>query len=220
LIDFGDTNEVIAVRTRVSWIFILIQVTALTMLGHDRAPLSLEIYVYNRAEVPRAILLRAERRVTLILRDSGVQSHWLDCIAPPDSAGPCSGPANPGSVAVQIVHGTTKMRDEIFGAAFLDEDGTGRQTDVFYDRLDEFHRDWNVSLPELLGNVITHEIGHLLLGLHAHSPAGIMRPVWSVNDLWQGERGALLFSAEQSKLIRQRLERSAMAESEVVSNAN
>jgi hypothetical protein len=198
---------VIAVRTRVSWIFIFIQVMALDMLGHDRAPLSLEIYVYNQAEVPRAILLRAERRVTLILRDSGVQPEWLDCIPLPGAASPCSGPAHPGSVAVQIVHGTTKMRDEIFGAAFLDEDGTGSQTDVFYDRLDELHRDWNISLPELLGNVIAHEIGHLLLGLHAHSPGGIMRPVWSPAELLLAERVASFFSADQSKLIRQRLER-------------
>ena len=190
------------------WIVIFLQLTALETLAHSTTTIPLEIYVYNQAQVPQAVLVRAERRVTLILRDSGVQPEWLDCTLA-DRPSPCSGAASPGSLAVQIVHGTTKMRDEIFGAAFLGEDGIGRQTDVFYDRLNELHRDWSIELPELLGNVMAHEIGHLLLGFHAHSLTGIMRPVWSSSELWQAQRGALLFSPQQSKLIRQRLERFA-----------
>lgn len=195
------------------WIVIFMQLTALDMLAHSNALLPFQIYVYNQAQVPQAVLARAERRVTLILRDSGVQPEWLDCMALAGRPSSCSGAAIPGSVAVQIVHETTKMRDEIFGAAFLGEDGIGRQSDVFYDRLNELHRDWNIELPELLGNVMAHEIGHLLLGFHAHSLTGIMRPVWSSSELWQAQRGALLFSPQQSKLIRQRLERFAMTES-------
>jgi len=194
-------------------IVIFLQLTALETLARGSTPILLEIYVYNQAQVPQSVLSHAERRVTLILRDSGVQPEWLDCMALPSAADPCSGIAIDGSIAVQIVHGTTKMRDEIFGAAFLGEDGFGRQTDVFYDRLNDLHRDWNIALPELLGNVMAHEIGHLLLGFHAHSPTGIMRPVWSPAELWQAERGVLFFSADQSQLIRRRLERFAMVES-------
>ena len=215
----GDINEVFAMRARSFWIVIFAQLTALEMLAHDGAPLSLEIYVYNQAQVPKRILSRAEQRVTVILRDSGVEPEWRECSVS-EGGRDCSGPATPGSVAMQIVHRTTKMSDEIFGAAFLGEDGIGRQTDVFYDRLTELHRDWNVALPELLGNVMAHELGHLLLGFHAHSVAGIMQPVWATKELELVERGALVFTAEQSRLIRQRLERFAMAASAGAASGN
>ena len=112
------------------------------------------------------------------------------------------------------------MSDEIFGAAFLGEDGIGTQTDVFYDRLNELHQDLNIALPELLGNVMAHELGHLLLGFHAHSVVGIMQPVWATKELEQAERGGLVFTAEQSRLIRQRLERFAMAMPESAGDGN
>jgi len=191
---------------RCFWVVIFLQLAALEVLAHSSTPIPLEIYVYNHAQVPPAILSRAERRVTLILRESGVQPEWLDCTTLAGAGSRCLGLAIPGSIAVQIVHGTTKMRDEIFGAAFLGEDGFGRQTDVFYDRLSDLNRNWNISLPELLGNVMAHEIGHLLLGFDAHAPTGLMRSTWSPAELWQAEKGALFFSADQSKLIRRRLE--------------
>lgn len=189
------------------WIVIFIQLTALNLLARNGTALPLDIYVYNQAHVPSALLSRAEARVSIILRLSGVQSRWTDCMDHAAGENVCLGSATPFSVSIQIVSGTTKMSDEIFGAAFLGEDGVGRQTDIFYDRLNDLHEDWNISLSELLGNVMAHEIGHLLLGFHAHSPSGIMRPVWSPAELWQAERGGLFFSADQSKLIRRRLER-------------
>lgn len=196
------------------WIVIFVQLTALESFAHPATALPLEIYVYNQAGVPQAILSRAEQRVTRILRRSGVEPEWLDCSAPGAGGRDCSGLPARGSVTVQIVHGTMKMSDDIFGAAFLGEDGIGRQTDVFYDRINQLHQNANVALPELLGNVMAHELGHLLLGLNAHSALGIMSPVWAREKLWQAERGALVFTDEQSKRMRERLGRFAIAASE------
>lgn len=196
------------------WIVVFMQLSALELLAHAGTPLPLEIYVYNQAGVPQGILSQAEQRVAVILGRSGVEPEWLDCSAPGAGKRDCSGLPAPGSVTVQIVHGTTKMCDEIFGATFLGEDGTGRQTDIFYDRINLLHQDWNIALPELLGNVMAHEIGHLLLGLNAHSAGGIMSALWTHKELWQVERGALLFSVEQSKRMRERLARLAIAVSE------
>jgi hypothetical protein len=211
---------VIAMRARSFWIVLFIQLAALELLAHNNAPLPLEIYVYNQAAVPQSILSRAEQRVTLILQFSGVQPEWLDCSLAGAGGRDCSGPPAPGSMAVQIVHEPTKMRDEIFGAAFLGENGFGSQTDVFYDRINELHREWDIALPELLGHVMAHEIGHLLLGFKAHSATGIMCPIWKEEQLSRAGRGELWFSAEQSKLIRQRLERFAMVASEGAGNGN
>ena len=78
---------------------------------------------------------------------------------------------------------------EVFGVAFLSDEGTGCYSDVFYDRAMELHADWNVSLSDILGNVIAHELGHLLLGSNSHSRAGIMRAHWQGEELHRLSRG-------------------------------
>jgi len=220
LTELGDTNEVIAMRACGFWIVIFIQWTALELFAQTNRPLPLEIYVYNPVRVPQAILSRAEQRVSAILGRSGVEAEWLDCSAIGPERGRCAGLPAPGSVTVQIVQGTTKMSEEVFGATFLGTDGTGRQADIFYDRINALHEDWNIALAELLGNVIAHELGHLLLGLNAHSPTGIMSPVWTHKELSQAQRGALVFSVEQSKRIQKKLGDFASASPQRPSSGN
>ena len=72
---------------------------------------------------------------------------------------------------------------EVFGVAFLSDEGTGCYSDVFYDRAMELHADWHVGLSDILGSVMAHELGHLLLGSNSHSPAGVMRAHWQGEEL-------------------------------------
>lgn len=56
----------------------------------------------------------------------------------------------------------------MFGVAFLAEDGSGKQSDIFFDRIDKAHRANGTSTSSLLGAVTAYELGHLLPGSHAH----------------------------------------------------
>jgi hypothetical protein len=53
----------------------------------------------------------------------------------------------------------------------------------------------------LLGYIIAHELGHLLLG-PGHAPSGIMRATWDMNDLEAIRQGRLKFSREECARIR------------------
>ena len=57
------------------------------------------------------------------------------------------------------------------------------------------------EVPILLGCVIAHEIGHLLLGLNSHSGSGIMQRRWERKQITQVMTGTPLFTHE-AKLIR------------------
>ena len=59
-----------------------------------------------------------------------------------------------------------------------------------------------LEIPIILGCVIAHELGHLLLGTNGHSRTGIMQPRWEPNQVRQLMIGTLLFTTEQSKLMR------------------
>lgn len=188
------------------WIAALILLAALEAWPQEVQQPSVEIYVYNQAGVSASVLSGAEKDATRIFHVSGVRTTWVECSTAEVAATDCKGLPQPGDVVLQIVHETRKLKDDVFGAAFLGQDGTGQHTNVFYDRVNELNRDWRVSLPDILGHVMAHEIGHLLLGLNSHSVAGIMRGYWESEELKAVERGRLLFSVEQSRLMRERLD--------------
>ncbi len=111
----------------------------------------------------------------------------------------------PAYLAVRIVPRSMHSASEVFGVAFLSDEGTGCYSDVFYDRARELHADWNVGLSDILGNVMAHELGHLLLGSNSHSGAGIMRAQWQAEELRRLSRGSLWFTSEQASHMRGKL---------------
>jgi hypothetical protein len=54
----------------------------------------------------------------------------------------------------------------------------------------------------ILGHVMAHEVGHLMLPHGAHTPAGIMSPRIESDRFGQALGGDLLFTANQSELMR------------------
>jgi len=59
--------------------------------------------------------------------------------------------------------------------------------------------------------VMAHEIAHLLLGTNAHSRLEIMGAKWKKKELLRAGKGELLFTEEDSQLMRQRLSKARQA---------
>ena len=82
---------------------------------------------------------------------------------------------------------------------------TGRDlASVFYERVKDLawgaDKDGN-EIPLILGNVIAHEVGHLLLGTNSHSPAGIMCANWDQEYVRLAMRGHQFFSLDESAAL-------------------
>jgi hypothetical protein len=78
----------------------------------------------------------------------------------------------------------------------------GRITNVFYHRVEELAREVQSFEFQILGNIMAHEIGHLLLASAGHSPTGIMKAKWSREELQPSSVGFLLFTPQQAILIQ------------------
>ncbi len=65
---------------------------------------------------------------------------------------------------------------------------------VFFDLLRKAASEFQLNTSLVLGNIIAHELGHLLLGANAHSKWGLMRARWTREDLVAADRGELSFS--------------------------
>ena len=76
---------------------------------------------------------------------------------------------------------------------------------MFYVSVAKLHEDFHANLSRVLGHVMAHEIGHLLLGTNAHSTVGIMRPQWQGPELRSIGMGTFLFTPEQARTMGDKL---------------
>jgi hypothetical protein len=78
---------------------------------------------------------------------------------------------------------------------------------VFYTHIQYVAEQHGLQPEVLFGYVLAHEIGHLLLGPHAHSAAGLMRAYWDRHDIAHGvAQGTFTFSADEADRIRRVLQ--------------
>lgn len=90
---------------------------------------------------------------------------------------------------------------DTLGEAFLSLDNAGYIADVYYEVVQTVAAAQEVELTTLLGYVIAHELGHLLLG-PGHSTRGVMRAGWDFRDLEAIRQGGLKFSPAEGDRMR------------------
>ena len=167
--------------------------------------LRIRVLVNDSVGVNHSVLKQAEEEASWLLRSAGITIDWVHCSNTAD----CRRPPRSNEFVLHIASNGKTTSDFVFGEAFLAPDGTGKYVDVFFNRMRETDGDINVG--QLLGAVSAHELGHLLLGSHAHSLVGIMEPVWKRDALHRIARRNLTFTPEQIRSIRNRLQSSRVA---------
>jgi len=159
------------------------------------------VYVYDDSQVPRDTLARAEQQATSVYAHAGLGVRLINCTHPGIEA--CHSGDEPGDLILRI---TTKIarstNDAAFGLAYLGADGNGRYADVFWPRIEELQASSKIDAGRLLGAVMAHEMGHLLLGSNAHAVGGIMEARWQGWELRRTNMGTLLFLPGQAKQMR------------------
>ena len=167
---------------------------------------NLTISVFNDAGVGQSVWLQAQSRATEIMRRSGISLIWLDCGSPvsgmPDPN--CSAISYPAHLSVRVVPKISPVKGHIFGQTFQDAAGEGNYALVYYASIKAFRGATTVPVGDLLGCVVVHELGHLLLGTASHFSTGLMSAVWQDPELQQVVRGNLLFSGGEGERMRSR----------------
>lgn len=174
----------------------------------------LRVSLFNDAHIDAATLAEAQARASSLFSQAGIEIDWLACrpADPSDfspSASPCSALAWPVHLSIRIRPRALSVSPETFGQAFVDAAGQGIYSNVYYQNLALSTNHPQLSDGDLLGFVIAHELGHLLLGTNSHSPVGLMQARWDSVALHAASRSALFFTPAQSATLRARLSESA-----------
>jgi hypothetical protein len=166
--------------------------------------------VYNYAHLDPTALTNTEGVAAAIFQEVGVETAWVDCpLSWTDLKRypTCQETMQTTDLVLRILPKSMAMKvrtgDDALGFAKpCPEDEPACDLTVFYHRVDGLATD-GYPADRILGHVIAHEVGHVLLGPGAHSDIGIMRGVWSRHDLQHISWGLLLpFTADQRKQLR------------------
>jgi len=141
--------------------------TAGTSIAADQ---QLIVRVDRDVPVPDDFVQLAEDRAAEIFSRIGVRVRWIDVNAAVREH--LSAPFTLVLVNAYRNPGLSARLEESLGLA---EPQVGR-AHIFYDRIDALRARTNLNVPALLGDVMAHELGHLMLPPPGHSSNGIMRP--------------------------------------------
>jgi hypothetical protein len=92
------------------------------------------------------------------------------------------------------------------GVAVGTREKRGTLAYAFYDRIKDVTQTIGADKGLILGHVIAHEIGHLLLPYDSHANSGLMRGGWDTRQALSASRGSLTFTPQEAALIRARLQ--------------
>jgi hypothetical protein len=183
----------------------------------ERVP-AVTVQIHDYEHLPGERLSRASEIVSQLYEKIGVRIEWFGAMRQNTrdtrssrSAVEQSGPDGPAAQMTVIIL-TSKMAargripEGVLGyAAVPAEGGMGRIAYVIYDRVRQVAAGGPASETELLGFVIAHETGHLLLGRGSGTATGLMKCQWDRRNMQQLDALKLGFTELQAVRIRNRL---------------
>ena len=163
----------------------------------------MNISVCNFGEASRKAVTNAETEVSAFFRAANVNVVWKSCDDLPGTA--------PSTVRWFVL----RLRDikplslpvtsaslDVMGRAFVADSGEGDIADAYVEAIKDLAGQYRTDAGTLLGYVIVHELGHLLLGPgHMDNGVNVMRAKWSPDELRALKQRWLRFTKPQEAAL-------------------
>ncbi len=158
------------------------------------AVLRIRVLVCDQAGLPRETLIEAQRLASLVFQEAAIELFWLD--------GGQSSVAEADYV-LRIHCCFDKLNTRLHRRTVAFAPAQGRHITVFWDRIRTEAAAGSHPEALMLGYVVAHELGHLLLPPAYHSPYGIMQNRLNYDDWSRARRvGSLFFSEKEADQMR------------------
>jgi hypothetical protein len=176
----------------------------------SKSEAAVTIRTYNYAAVPAEHLDAAKSEAAHIFKKARITLEWIECRVPGGATGAaCTEPLLAGrDLMLRLVDRAPAHSERIvaLGESMLDGEQRGgvlMTVDLFPVRA--IARRMSTSIATLLGRAVSHEIGHLLLGSAEHPRLGLMRALWSHEELRGLKPAHWGFSSREAAQMRQTL---------------
>lgn len=142
--------------------------------------LTILVRILDIANMDRTLLVQAEAVASEIYAQAGISVHWVHAA----SSSVASRVPFPEAYRVDVrlsMNTPENLKPGALASAFpFARDGV--RVVLYYDRFKPLLSEHRNGAPKILGHVLAHEIGHVLIGTNSHSDRGLMRRYWSRDD--------------------------------------
>ena len=179
---------------------IVVALSAGTLFAADR----MNVSICNPGQLPDSVVARAKAEAESVFRSVEVRIEWKGCEdAPAESR---SGERwytlrLRNDKPLETSHASAL---DAMGRAFISDSHAGSMADAYFKAIEHLAAWQQADAGALLGYVIAHELGHLLLG-PGHTADGVMRSGWNAHELKALRQHWLRFNQEECARIRQEL---------------
>jgi hypothetical protein len=190
------------------WNLVLGLATVLAVIGPrevEAAPVV--VRVYQSVGLDPALERASLTEATAVFRDAFVTVRWLLCSSADQvDREACALPLRAGDRVVRIVEGPRTPDSRVpLGEAAVPANQDGVLATIYYDRVARVAAQARIAVGALLGRVIAHELGHLLMASSSHATGGLMRASWNLHQLAQGRPVHWSFSPDEVRTLQRRI---------------
>jgi hypothetical protein len=178
-------------------------------VDESTAGVPVNVWIYDGFGVTLDDITAARAEADAILRRAGIAPVWFHCGLVDrnwqDPRDRCKSGVGPDEIFVRVLRSSRLGEDHRvpLGEAQVDTQGhRGWIATVFADRVARTSNRAGANARGVLGRVIAHEIGHLLIGTSHHSRKGLMRAVWTDLELRRSIGLEWRFSASEARSMR------------------
>jgi hypothetical protein len=175
-------------------------------IAESRDMLSVTVRIHDYVGIPIACMTSAQENVKDLYAAIGVNTIWAETKHPGKSPEPAA-KYIPGELLINIVTPAMSRRmgvaEPTLGLAAVTHLSGGKIAYLLFDHIRHVALSSGGEAADILGLVIAHEMGHLLLPFGSHSQNGLMRPSWRPEDFTLGSQPA--FTQAQADGIRELL---------------
>jgi hypothetical protein len=162
----------------------------------EASQLQFVVHVYNYAGVPDRLIDEAEREASRLFSRSDIRPLWVSCPLSPECG------ATRG-LTVNLIPSPSEKAEgrHPFGYAL------GTTAWVAPGNLRQVVDAQLAPFPVVLGHVMAHELGHLLLGENSHAEGGVMQARYGIREWQRAARGQMYFSSGEGEKLRDSVRR-------------
>ena len=174
-----------------------------TELAATEAPrASITVRVYRQgADLSSALEDRALREAETVLRAAFVDLRWQDCTRQ-DRSVACDVPAGPSELLLVVRDGSPcQEMPARLGHAIAG----GVMATVHLNCIAWLARESRTDAAVLLGRVIAHELGHLMMRTSSHPGRGLMRAKWTLVEVRRNHATDWAFTPDDVRAMHQPL---------------
>lgn len=156
------------------------------------------VLLQNDAGVAPAVVASAQAEVVRLYGLIGVEVTWVTKV-------PEYGTRLRIVCLVAWEPADRRFPESVMGFTNTGPGGRGILAYVFWRRVERASQKFTAAQHTLLGVVIAHELGHMLLPNQSHAKRGLMEDPWNSGHFRSASAGLLHFADESGELIRRGL---------------